>query len=224
MAAVNRAVSNAPSVPFDEAYYERGIQAGVSLYTDYRWIPELTIPMVHHMVRRLNIIDGQSVLDFGCAKGYVVKAFRLLGIEAYGVDISDYALSHVPEDVKGFVQKVNPDDPIPLLNERKTRYNWIIAKDVLEHIPYEKIDKLMRHLHEACQELFVIVPLGNDGKFFVPAYELDKTHTIRENMGWWKMRLLDAGFKNVGTTHRVPHIKENWSQWPDGNGFLAAYA
>jgi len=210
--------------PFDESYYERGIQAGVSLYTNYRWIPELTIPMAHHIAQKLTIHEGQSVLDFGCAKGYVVKAFRLLGIEAYGVDVSDYAVSQAPQDTRDFVRLVGYDDPIPLLNAKASRYSWIIAKDVLEHISYEALPGLLKRLHAACQDMFVIVPLGDGKRFVVPAYEMDKTHIIREELGWWKARLHEAGFRNVRPSYEVRGIKENWSEWPQGNGFLAAYA
>lgn len=213
-----------PSPPFDESYYERGIQDGISLYTNYRWIPELTIPMAHHLVRQLNIHDGQTVLDFGCAKGFTVKALRLLGLEAYGVDISDYAISQAPEDVRPWLKKIDEDSPIPVLKEGASLYSWIIAKDVLEHIPYDKIKPTLTKLHQACKELFVIVPLGQDGKFIIPAYELDKTHVIREGIGWWKSQLYDVGFKNVASTYRFEHVKENWSHWPHGNGFLTAYA
>jgi SAM-dependent methyltransferase len=210
--------------PFDESYYERGIQAGVSLYTNYRWIPELTIPMAHHLVRRLAISEGQSILDFGCAKGYVVKALRLLNHHAFGIDISDYAVSQAPEDVKAWVSVVGEDDPIPVDHLERKKYDWILAKDVLEHASYEKLDSTLRKLHAACRELFVIVPLGHDGKYVVPAYELDATHRIREDIRWWQRKLHEAGFKNVGVSHKFDHVKENWSQWPEGNGFLAAYA
>ena len=41
----------------------------------------------------VELFDPKTVLDAGCAFGYLVKAFRDLGIEAYGFDISEYASS-----------------------------------------------------------------------------------------------------------------------------------
>jgi hypothetical protein len=35
----------------------------------------------------------QTVLEIGCAKGFLVKALRDLGVKAYGCDISEYALN-----------------------------------------------------------------------------------------------------------------------------------
>ena len=42
----------------------------------------------------------QTVLDAGCAMGLLVAALRDLGVEAYGVDLSEYAISKVREDVR----------------------------------------------------------------------------------------------------------------------------
>ena len=42
-----------PGQYFDEDYYERGAETGKSLYSHYRWMPELTIPMCHHIAKYL---------------------------------------------------------------------------------------------------------------------------------------------------------------------------
>ena len=41
---------------------------------------------------------GSRVLDVGCAKGFLVKDFLDLGIDAYGLDISEYALKNCEEE------------------------------------------------------------------------------------------------------------------------------
>ena len=77
---------------YDEDYFERGVETGKSLYSNYRWIPELTIPICAELIMQLKIGPEDTILDFGCAKGFIVKALRLLHREAYGVDISEYAI------------------------------------------------------------------------------------------------------------------------------------
>ena len=42
----------------------------------------------------------KTVLDAGCAMGYLVEALRDRGVEAYGIDISEYALSQVRQDIQ----------------------------------------------------------------------------------------------------------------------------
>ena len=67
---------------YDADYFLRGKQTGRSLYENYRWLPDLTIPMVAAMIRHLGIKPDDKILDFGCARGYVVKAFREMGYRA----------------------------------------------------------------------------------------------------------------------------------------------
>jgi len=68
---------------YDEEYFESGLATGKSCYLNYRWLPELTIKMAHNIIRYLDLKENEKILDYGCAKGYLVKAFRILDIEAY---------------------------------------------------------------------------------------------------------------------------------------------
>ena len=49
------------------------------------------------------------VLDVGCAKGPLVYAFRTIGIEAFGVDVSGYAISCAPKTLRLFLSTVDLD-------------------------------------------------------------------------------------------------------------------
>jgi SAM-dependent methyltransferase len=203
---------------FNDDYYERGLEKGLSCYSNYRWIPELTIPMCVDMISYLHIGAKHTVLDYGCAKGYAVKAMRLLHLEAYGVDISEYAINSAPKEVSEYLYLINEMDEIPLANNSK--YDWTIAKDVLEHVPYAAIVDTISKIRQATKNLFAIVPLGENGKYIVPAYELDVTHHIREPLSWWEKTFEDCGFKIQSSTYRAGYIKSNWSAWDKGNGFL----
>ena len=109
---------------YNEDYFERGNELNISGYSNYRWIPELTIPLAFRIIELLQITREESILDYGCAKGYLVKALRLLYRDAYGYDISSYALQCAPNDVRKYLTS-NKED-------LKGNYTWIIAKDVLE--------------------------------------------------------------------------------------------
>ena len=145
---------------YDENYFERGAEVGKSLYSHYRWMPELTIPMCHHIVQYCNIKD-EKVLDFGCAKAFSVYALRLLGINAYGVDMSEYAIQESPKEVEKYIRVIKQYE------ELNQQYGLILAKDVLEHIPYEDLEEQLRIFYRNSQKVFIIVPLGSDGKYFI---------------------------------------------------------
>ena len=195
---------------YDKEYFEDGIAVGVSLYTNYQWMPELTIPMCCELKERLPLRKGQKILDFGCAKGFMVKAFCLLGLDAYGYDLSEYAVSQAPSDVRDKVF-----NEVPNLD-----FDWVIAKDVLEHVPYNEIHGILEDMPG--QQLFIVVPLGREGRFNVPAYELDTTHIIKEPLEWWRDKIERAGFLVNYADYFFGNIKANWAKYKYGNGFFIA--
>lgn len=48
------------------------------------------------------VFRPKTVLDVGCGMGNLVEMLRKIGIHAPGIEISDYALSQVPDDLKKF--------------------------------------------------------------------------------------------------------------------------
>ena len=59
-----------------------------------------------------NLINGDSVLDIGCAKGFMIYDMQLLiqGLQVSGIDISEYAIDSAKEEVKNFCKVANATD------------------------------------------------------------------------------------------------------------------
>lgn len=203
---------------YDNTYYECGLKTGISLYTNYRWIPEVSFPIAHTIIEKIKINENNTILDFGCAKGFLVKAFRMLNASAYGVDISQYAIENCDPYCKDYLKHINNIEEIS--NIFNFKFDLVIAKDVFEHIPYEAIDDTIKTLKENSKKLFVVVPLGDNNKYIIPDYELDKTHIIKENLNWWKTKFKNAGYKNIISKYYIKGIKDNWSFEKHGNGFF----
>jgi len=75
----------------------------------------------------------KTVLDAGCAWGYLVAALRDRGVEAYGVDISEYAISQVREDIQDYCRVVNLRDGI-LPKEFPAKFDFVTNVEILEHL------------------------------------------------------------------------------------------
>lgn len=73
-------------------------------------------------------IAPASVLDAGCAMGFLVEALRDRGVEAFGLDVSDYALSQVRDDIKPYCRLGSIIEPLP------RRYDLVVCIEVLEHL------------------------------------------------------------------------------------------
>lgn len=206
---------------YNEDYFERGEHLGISGYTNYRWLPEMTLPMCRRIIELLNLDKDSCVLDYGCAKGYIVKALVQLGIDAYGVDVSKYAIENADDKVSDRVSLLPNVDVKSHIHDLTTKkITHIVCKDVLEHVEYEKIDEVLSLFSSLADSVFVVVPLGKDGKYNVPEYEQDITHIIREPLTWWQMKLHEVGYTHIDARYRIPGIKDNFSHFEDGNGFF----
>lgn len=69
-----------------------------------------------------------SVLDAGCAMGFLVEELRNRGVDAYGLDASEYAIRRVHPSVKPYVWRGSVTEQLP------QRYDLIVCIEVLEHL------------------------------------------------------------------------------------------
>ncbi|NQW10035.1 MAG: class I SAM-dependent methyltransferase [Alphaproteobacteria bacterium] len=84
---------------YGEMYFDGPREYGYGGYRyDGRWVP-----IAEDMIAHFGLKPGMRVLDVGCAKGFLVKDFMIAcpGLEAFGLDISDYAMKHCEPEVVG---------------------------------------------------------------------------------------------------------------------------
>ncbi len=214
---------------YDKDYYERGPESGKSYYSNYRWIPELTIPMAMTIIDFLDIKRFQTVLDFGCAKGYLVKALRLLYRNAWGIDISKYAMMNVDQGAEDYCCICNKAGKYETIRFGFLReFDFCIAKDVFEHIPEEDLPDVLGNIN--VKILFAIIPLGGSltkrlsmpsWKFIAPINNCDITHVTCRDQSWWHNVFNENGWRVKGFRHRIEGIKDSYyEKYPDAHGFF----
>jgi hypothetical protein len=85
-------------------------------------------------------IAPRTVLDAGCAMGFLVEGLRERGVEAFGIDVSDYALQQVRADLQPFCQRASVVDPLV------RRYDLIVCIEVLEHLAAQESARAVENL------------------------------------------------------------------------------
>ena len=73
----------------------------------------------------------RTFLDAGCGIGLLVEKLRERGVEAWGIEISDYALAQMPEHLRQHCWLASVTEPLP------RSYDVIACIEVLEHLPAE---------------------------------------------------------------------------------------
>jgi SAM-dependent methyltransferase len=83
-----------------------------------------------------DVVSGLAparVLDAGCALGLLVEKLRARGVEAWGVDISEYAIGEVDASVREHCAVGSLTDPLPV--GFPDRYDLVTCIEVVEHMP-----------------------------------------------------------------------------------------
>ena len=134
-------------------------------------------------------LKGEWVLEVGCGKGPRVYALTQVGVEAYGREISKFAIDNkfssnleieygdVTKDIGGFLHKL------------------VIAYDLLEHIEYNKLDKSIKNIMDRCSK-YILISIPFKG---TPNCDNDSTHIIKEDRDWWIKKFVDKGLKLIPT-------------------------
>lgn len=98
-------------------------------------------------------IAPRRVMDVGCAMGFLVESLRERGVEAWGIDVSEYAISRVHERVRPFCRVASAAEPLG------ERYDLITCIEVLEHVPPAQSDAVIGNLcAHADETLFSSTP------------------------------------------------------------------
>jgi hypothetical protein len=158
---------------------------GAHYFRTYRGAPYERSPlwlgvmnaMADGIVRECN--HPRTVLDAGCALGFLVEALRDRGIDAFGLDLSSYAIGQVHESARPYCWVASVLDPLP------ERYDLIVCHEVLEHLPAEDADAAVARLCGATDDvLFSSTPDGYD----------EDTHLNVQPVDYWAGLFARHGF------------------------------
>lgn len=107
--------------------------------------------------------------------GHAVKRLDALGVDAHGVDISDWAVRYAD------TPRVREGDFSQELIRRQ--YDLVYSYDVVEHVRPERLAFAICNLWQATRRDLLIVPATyENGETFDPD---EPTHLIFEPHSWW---------------------------------------
>jgi glycosyltransferase involved in cell wall biosynthesis len=189
---VNSNYGCGPFIPYDEQYLERD-RATVQVFRN-------TIP------------DLKSAIVLGCARGYLIQAFREKSVEAVGVDISEWAVENCAEGVE---DHIFCGDVCDLSKWPDGAFTLAVGFDIFEHIT---VPDLHRAVSEACRvaEWVVInLPINPDDETPDMSSGQDKSHVSVYSKEWWIQEFMVAGHEPVDVQEWVTPNDSPGSRWRD---------
>ncbi len=130
-----------PASLYDAYYFQHG--CGLPYEPSEHWLRFFG----HIADRIVHGIGPRTVLDAGCALGFLVGALRQRGVAAEGIDISEYAIKHAPEAAQPYCRVGSVLDPLP------QRYDLIVCIEVLEHLPPADSVRALANLCQATDDI-----------------------------------------------------------------------
>ena len=147
---------------------DRRIYYGGYKYIEGRWEKVARAVAEHYGLK-----PGDKILEVGCGKGFLLYDFTKVvpGIEVYGIDISQYAITHSKEEIKDRIQLGNATSlPYP-----DNHFDFVISINVVHGLYNYDLDKALREIER----------VGKKNKYI--CVESYRNETEKANLLYWQV-------------------------------------
>lgn len=162
---------------YDENYFTK--RGGGAPYVNYPLESdghEGIVAVAPQMAQELKDVGATRVLDMGAATGHLVREIERVGLEAAGIDISDWAIENrVTEAV---VKGTALDLPFP-----DGHFDTITSQDFMEHMHPDDLPQVLAEqvrVTKTGAHIFHLIPYYDSDEPF----QLD-AHLCQASQRWW---------------------------------------
>ena len=162
-------------------------------YGGFSYNPRFWEPVVPTFQSHWDIVPGNSLLDIGCAKGFMMYDFHRLipGIKVEGIDISDYAIENGMEDMKPFMQVASADD----LPYEDNSFDYSISITTLHNFDDDNLIKALKEIERVSKKgSFITVDAYRNNEEKERMYAWNLTAKTILHVDEWKLLFEEAGY------------------------------
>lgn len=176
-----------PSKDFDAHYYDApdGTYGG---YTHNQWHAEAAAKLVE----AFSLKPGAKILELGCAKGFVLYELQKLGMDVYGLDASQYAVTHCHPELRGRIKQrvVGPTLAFP-----DGEFDFVFSKEMLPHLSQFRGLRVAAEMSRVGRHAFLEIQCAEtpEAQRLMKAWDI--THQVCQSADWWRQRLRSCGYQ-----------------------------
>jgi cellulose synthase/poly-beta-1,6-N-acetylglucosamine synthase-like glycosyltransferase/glycosyltransferase involved in cell wall biosynthesis len=132
--------SEAGAASYDAEYYRTGCGPKPYEHNEYwlRFFGAVADALIEYL-------KPQTAFDAGCALGFLVETLRDRGVQAWGADISEFAIQNVRQDIRPYCRVASITQPIAA-DTQTGRYDLLACIEVLEHLTPEEVGRALANM------------------------------------------------------------------------------
>ena len=132
---------------FGEEYFDGDRLYG---YGGYYYHPRFWQATAKRFRDYYHLAEDASVLDVGCAKGFMLHDFKELmsNLTIAGIDISEYGIEHAIETVQPFLRVGNAKE----LSYEDNSFDLVISINTIHNLPLEECKQALREIQRVSRK------------------------------------------------------------------------
>jgi len=132
---------------FEEEFFDGDRDHG---YGGFYYNPRFWQPVIPSFQKHWNIKSGESLLDIGCAKGFMLHDFNEIipGLELQGIDISNYAIKNGIDSMRDQLQ-VASADKLPF---EDNRFDYAISITTIHNFDKDGVIKALKEIERVTKQ------------------------------------------------------------------------
>lgn len=186
-------------MPFDidAGFYDREYFTGKKGGSRFAYHESIFGALIHNskdFLRALLIkleFNPKSVLDVGCGLGRLVKWLRFLGVDARGLDFSEYVRSFAESSVKNYIKSGEVTE-IPYPDDN---FDLVTSFDLMQHIDRSKIKQAIKETIRVSKKYIIHKIYTRENTWFRITHRLDFSHISLFSKKYWDK--IFSSFKEV---------------------------
>ncbi|MCH9627857.1 MAG: hypothetical protein S4CHLAM2_15040 [Chlamydiales bacterium] len=162
-------------------------------YGGFAYHPRFWQPVVPTFQKHYTLGAQSTVLDIGCAKGFMLYDFKELipGVSVKGVDVSEYAVKHSKEEVRPFLE-VADARALPYADNA---FDLVIAINTVHNLELDDLKQALREIERvSAKNSYVTVDAYRNDEEKELMFDWNLTAKTILHVDEWKALFAEVGY------------------------------
>jgi len=162
-------------------------------YGGFNYMPRFWQPVIPTFQEYWNLTSNSSLLDVGCAKGFMLYDLTLLipNITVSGIDISEYAIDNAVEEIKPFVSVANATS----LPYEDNSFDVVISINTVHNLEREECAKALQEIERVSRgNSFITVDAYRNEEEKRRMFDWNLTAKTIMSVEEWEMFFKEIGY------------------------------